>query len=55
MYIVVEAAGLLAGSNAWTDEDHRQLMKWFREMLDWLLESPFGQEANLKPNNHGTW
>ncbi|XP_065846045.1 uncharacterized protein [Oscarella lobularis] len=55
MYIVVEVASLIVGSKVWTDEDHRELMKWFYEMVHWLVESPFGQAANLKPNNHGTW
>eukprot|EP00118_Oscarella_pearsei_P023279 m.276045 g.276045 ORF g.276045 m.276045 type:complete len:347 (+) comp40604_c0_seq57:1094-2134(+) len=55
MYQIVDSVGLLAGSMAWTDDDQRQLEVWFEKMLAWLLFSPFGQSADLKPNNHGTW
>eukprot|EP00118_Oscarella_pearsei_P011537 m.78012 g.78012 ORF g.78012 m.78012 type:complete len:241 (+) comp36086_c0_seq2:622-1344(+) len=55
MYQVVESAGLLAGSTAWTSDDQSQLEAWFDKMLTWLLTSEFGQKEDLSPNNHATW
>jgi hypothetical protein len=52
---VLDAAGLLAGSEAWTAEDHRQLQAWFREFLDWMQESERGRDERDADNNHGTW
>ena len=51
---IVDAVQLLTGSNAWTDEDHTELQKWFAEYLDWLLISEWGQKESLNGNNHET-
>jgi hypothetical protein len=52
---VVDAAGLLVSSSAWTDEDHEALQKWFGEYLDWLLTSRHGRDEARTKNNHATY
>jgi len=52
---VVDAVGLLAGSEYWKDEDTADLQDWFRSYLHWLLESKLGKKESGKENNHGTW
>jgi hypothetical protein len=46
---------LLQGSSAWTAADDDALNAWMRDYLDWLLESPLGQEQNRRGNNQETW
>jgi hypothetical protein len=49
-----DAAGLLLGSAAWTEEDDKAMTVWLSAFLDWLLTSENGrQEASMK-QNHGT-
>lgn len=55
MLKVLDAAGLLAGSEAWTAADRRQLQAWFRDFLDWMRESSRGDDERAADNNHGTW
>ena len=55
MLKVLDAAGLLAGSESWTAADQRQLQAWFRDFLDWMRESSRGDEERTADNNHGTW
>ncbi|HEU4387167.1 MAG TPA: alginate lyase family protein [Blastocatellia bacterium] len=52
---VVDAAGLLAGSKAWTDADHKQLQGWFGKFLQWMLDSKNGRDEAAAKNNHGTY
>jgi hypothetical protein len=52
---VVDAVGLLAGSQAWTAADQRGLLAWFDAYLDWLLTSPHGTDEDETRNNHATW
>jgi hypothetical protein len=52
---VVEAAGLLGGSRAWTDKDGQALAAWFREFVDWMRRSPNGKDEAQARNNHGSW
>jgi len=52
---VVDAAGLLAGSKAWTPEDQRRLRAWFEEYLQWMLDSKNGRDEAAAKNNHGTY
>jgi hypothetical protein len=52
---VVDAAGLLAGSKAWTDADQRQLQEWFTQYLNWMQQSENGQAEAAAKNNHGTY
>jgi len=52
-------AALLLGSipsqGAWTTADDTGLRAWFRQLTDWLLTSPNGQQEGSSKNNHGTW
>jgi hypothetical protein len=52
---VVDAAGLLAGSNAWTAQDQSGLAAWFAAFADWLVTSKNGRDEAKNTNNHGVW
>jgi hypothetical protein len=52
---VIETAGMLAASPAWTAADREGLIQWFSEYLDWLLTHPYGKAERGERNNHGTW
>jgi len=52
---VVDAAGLLGGSRAWTDKDGRALAAWFREFANWMQSSSNGKDEAQAKNNHGSW
>jgi hypothetical protein len=52
---VVDAAGLLDGSRAWTDKDGQALAAWFREFVDWMRTSQNGKDEAQARNNHGSW
>ncbi len=49
-----DAAGLLAGSSAWTQNDDDALKAWLNTYLDWLLTSKNGPDEAGARNNHGT-
>jgi hypothetical protein len=51
----VDAAGLLAGSKAWTEADQQALEQWFSQFLKWMLESAPGRQEGAAKNNHGTY
>jgi hypothetical protein len=50
-----DAAGLLAGSPAWTPANAIALRAWLNTYLDWLLTSKPGLEEAEARNNHGTF
>ena len=51
---VVDAAGLLTGSKAWTGADEKALRAWFAAYLKWLLGSAHGRAESRAKNNHST-
>ncbi len=51
----IDAAGLLAGSEFWTREEHEGLKDWFRDYLRWLQTSRHGRDERRAANNHGTF
>ncbi len=52
---VVDAAGLLESSSAWSSEDRKAMTTWFEGYLDWFKTSKLGQQEGKATNNHGTW
>lgn len=52
---VIDAVGLLAGSQAWTALDQQALQEWFRAFVTWLQTSTHGKEEAAARNNHGSW
>ena len=52
---VVDCAGLLAGSQAWSPADQEGLEKWFDRYLQWMLDSKHGHDEAATKNNHGTY
>jgi hypothetical protein len=51
----VDAAGLIAGSKAWTNADQAALQEWFKQFTNWLQTSKNGRAEGAAKNNHGTW
>ena len=52
---VVDAVGLLAGSDVWTKADQEGMEAWFSDYLTWLLTSAKGLFESRYFNNHGSW
>jgi hypothetical protein len=52
---LTDAARLLQGSETWSDSDRMSLQQWYRSLLNWIADHPFGRREYRKPNNHGTW
>lgn len=52
---VVDAIGLLAGSQFWTSADQKGMEVWFAKFLQWMLESKHGRDEAAAKNNHGTF
>jgi hypothetical protein len=52
---VVDTAGLLESSPAWTAEDRQGMIAWCEAYLKWLRTSKLGQQESKATNNHGTW
>ncbi len=52
---IVDAAGLLANSPAWTAADQKGLTDWYAAFLNWMLTSQKGRDEDAAKNNHGTW
>jgi len=46
---------MLRESEAWTDEDHEAIRKWFADYAEWLVTSDHAREEAAAENNHGTW
>lgn len=51
----LNAASLLRGSKAWSDEDEAGLRSWATAFLRWLEESKNGRKEIRSANNHGLW
>jgi hypothetical protein len=50
-----DAARIIQGSEPWSDADQIGLQQWYRSLLNWVADHPFGKREYRKPNNHGTW
>lgn len=52
---VVDAVGLLHGSQSWTAGDDQALHAWFADFVKWMRESQRGRDEAAAKNNHGVW
>jgi len=52
---IVDAVGLLEGSQSWKKEDLDGLKSWMTKYFHWLTESKNGKDERDAKNNHGTW
>ena len=52
---VTESIGLLKGAKSWTAQYDAALREWFRQYLDWMLNSKNGKDEHNSKNNHGIW
>ncbi|TBN04831.1 alginate lyase [Hyunsoonleella flava] len=50
----VDAAGLLDGSQHWSEDDRAALEIWIADFLDWFMNSEYGREEAQMRQNHGT-
>jgi hypothetical protein len=53
--LVIDAAGLLAGSKAWTAADDAALRVWFTQFHQWMTTAKTAIEEDHTANNHGSW
>jgi hypothetical protein len=52
---LLDGVTLLQRSHAWTAEDQQGLQAWMKAYVQWLVESPYGQDESKNGNNHETW
>jgi hypothetical protein len=52
---VVDAAGLVEASPAWSPEMRDGMQAWFHAFTQWMLTSKNGRSEAKAENNHGTW
>lgn len=52
---VIEAAGMIWGSNALENSDKAGLRQWYAEFVAWMVTSKNGENEMLKRNNHGVF
>jgi hypothetical protein len=51
---LVDAAGILEASPAWSAGDKMALQQWMRDFIDWVKTSELGQRELVSRANHGT-
>ena len=52
---VMDGLALLQPTGALSDAENEAVRGWYRDYLDWLLNSRNGFEESNAHNNHGTW
>ncbi|KNC86850.1 hypothetical protein SARC_00996 [Sphaeroforma arctica JP610] len=52
---MLDAVAIIRTSNYWSEAEHRQLMDWMTNLLQWLETSDNGKLARYHQNNHATW
>jgi hypothetical protein len=52
---ILDAIGLLEGSQSWTPAKQRAMTDWCSRYYAWLNTSPIGRDEFRAPNNHGSW
>ncbi|HAV22026.1 MAG: hypothetical protein A2X67_11285 [Ignavibacteria bacterium GWA2_55_11] len=53
--LVLDAVGMIRGSQSWTDKDQSGILYWCNAYVRWLTESDKGKDEADATNNHGTW
>ncbi len=51
----VDAIGIVQMSRSFPSEENAKITQWFKDYLQWLVESPNGISESNAQNNHGTW
>ncbi|MGB6034511.1 MAG: alginate lyase family protein [Bacteroidota bacterium] len=51
---VIDAVGLLASSDVWTNSDQADMTEWVAAYLEWLTDSDMGRDAKMIWNRFGT-
>lgn len=52
---VAASIDLLKSSRYWTPSIDKNLHAWYKQFLNWMVQSKNGQEEHKAINNHGTW
>ncbi|MEO8171429.1 MAG: alginate lyase family protein [Sediminibacterium sp.] len=52
---LADAVGLLQGASSWTTADNNGIQQWYKQFLQWMLDSKNGKDEHKAKNNHGTW
>ncbi len=52
---VLEAIGMIKGSQYWAKKSDDTLTKWFINYLTWLTTNSIALQEKAATNNHGTW
>lgn len=52
---IIDAIGLLKGSQGWTETDQKGMQSWISEFLEWMQNSKIGKDELNATNNHGIW
>jgi len=55
LYRIVDSIRLLDTASVFTPKEMAGLQKWFADYVDWLVQSPLGQDERKALNNHGTF
>lgn len=55
LWMVIDAAALIAPSGKLSEQDIAGLRLWFKDFADWMVNSPTGHEEYVWHNNHGTY
>src|SRR5437773_1902357 len=55
IYRLVDAVGLLRGSQSWTAADQKGMEEWCATFLDWMVHSQHGKDEAAAKNNHGSY
>lgn len=52
---LIDGIQLLRGAGALSEDLYAGIRSWYGEFLDWMLDSPIGQDEARQHNNHGTY
>jgi hypothetical protein len=52
---IIDSIELIKKSKYWTEDDHNQMISWFKEYFYWLQTSEISKDEERHENNHGSW